>query len=84
MASNTSNDILNLIKSLSLSERLKIAEEILRNIREENMEAKAAELATATQNGPAILSLAGIMNEEEARIWDSAIAESRKIDEDEW
>lgn len=37
MVSNTSNDIINLIKSLSLSERLKIVEEILRNIREEGL-----------------------------------------------
>ncbi len=84
MASSTSNDILKLVKGLSLSEQLKIVEEILRNIREENTEAEAGKPTKDTHNGPAILSLAGIMDEEEARIWDSAIAESRKIDEDEW
>ncbi|MCB9052734.1 MAG: hypothetical protein H6556_25130 [Lewinellaceae bacterium] len=84
MVSNTSNDIINLIKSLSLSERLKIVEEILRNIREEGFEPKAAPPSKETHEGPAILSLAGIMDEEEAKVWDSAVAESRKIDEDEW
>ena len=84
MASSTSNDIINLIKGLSLSERLKIVEEILRNIREEGLEPKVAPSAKETHDGPAILSLAGIMDEEEAKVWDSAIAESRKIDEDEW
>lgn len=84
MVSNTSNDIINLIKSLSLSERLKIVEEILRNIREEGLEPKAAQPSKETHEGPAILSLAGIMDEEEAKVWDSAVAESRKIDEDEW
>ena len=84
MASSTSSDILKLIKGLSLSERLKIVEEILRNIREENIGPEADKPTKDTHNGPAILSLAGIMGEADARIWDSAIAESRKIDEDEW
>ena len=84
MASSTSNNIINLIKGLSLSERLKIVEEILRSIREEGLEPKVALPAKETHEGPAILSLAGIMDEEEAKVWDSAIAESRKIDEDEW
>ncbi|MCO6488273.1 MAG: hypothetical protein J5I98_07650 [Phaeodactylibacter sp.] len=84
MASSTNKDIINLIKDLSLSERLKIVEEILRDIREVGLEPKAANSSKDAHKGLAILNLAGIMNEEEAKMWDSAVAEARKIDEDEW
>lgn len=74
MTSVTSNDLISLINGLSLPERLKIAEDILRNIREESMEKVAGK-----EHQPAILKFAGIMEEEEAKVWESAVAESRKI-----
>ena len=77
----TSNEVVKLIKGLSLADRLKIVEEILRSIREEeSLRDKKEEKG----NGPAILAMAGIFDEEEAKVFESAIAESRKIDEDEW
>lgn len=83
MTSITSNDVIRLIKGLSLPEQLKIVEEILRNIREESLEIEAPK-SSGEKNEPAILKFSGIMDEEEAKVWDSAIVESRKIDEDEW
>ena len=83
MTSSSSNDLLKLINSLSLAERLKIVEEILRTIREEGVDAKASESGKAS-GGAALLKFVGIMTEEEARVWDEALAESRKIDQDEW
>lgn len=76
----SSSEIISLIKSLSLTDRLKIVEEVLRNIREENMTKGSNEKEVE----PPILSLAGIIDEEEAKIWNSAVEESRQIDEDEW
>lgn len=85
MTSNTSNDVIKLIKGLSLPERLKIVEEILKNIREETLRAKkTVDPEKETGQGPAILKFAGIMDDDEAKVWESAVAESRKIDEDEW
>lgn len=74
MPSITSSEVIRLIKDLSLPQRLKIAEDILRNIREESMEKSSTE-----ENKPAILKFAGIIDEEEAKVWQSAVAESRKI-----
>jgi hypothetical protein len=76
----SSNEVIDLIKNLSIAERLMIVEAILRNIREEN----AAQKESKMNEEPAILSLAGIFDEEEAQVFENAIAESRKIDEDEW
>ena len=81
----TSSEVIKLIKGLSLADRLKIVEEILKNIREEEfLRGKEVETKEEKNNGPAILTLAGIFDEEEAKVFESAIAESRKIDEDEW
>jgi hypothetical protein len=82
----TSNDIIKLTRGLSLSERLKIVEEILRGIREEEIlrekeiKSKPKEKSAASP----ILAMAGIFDKEEAKVFEIAIAESRKIDEDEW
>ena len=80
----SSNEIINLIKGFSLIERLIIVEEILRNIREENLEQKVAGQYKEKKSGPAILNLAGIIDEEQAKVLNSAVEESRKIDRDEW
>lgn len=81
----TSNEVINLIKGLGLADRLKIVEEILRNIREEEaLREKNLKTKEEKKSGPAILTMAGIFDEAEAKIFESAIAESRKIDEDEW
>ena len=80
----SSNEVINLIKGFSLTERLIIVEEILRNIREENSAKKVAKNAEEVNSKPAILSLAGIFDENEALIFNAAVKESRKIDKDEW
>lgn len=80
----TGSEIINLIKGFSLSEKLRLVEEILRNIREENISIREQSETKEKKDEPAILSFAGILNEEEAKIFDSAVEESRKIDENEW
>jgi hypothetical protein len=80
----TGSEIINLIKGFSLSEKLRLVEEILRNIREENISIREQIETKEKKDKPAILSFAGILNEEEATVFDSAVEESRKIDENEW
>lgn len=81
----SSNEAVKLIKNLSLVDRLIIVEEILKGIREEEMLEENEHNSKADHNnGPAILAMAGILDDEEASVFDTAIAESRKIDEDEW
>eukprot|EP01024_Parvocaulis_polyphysoides_P032107 TRINITY_DN28846_c0_g1_i1.p1 TRINITY_DN28846_c0_g1~~TRINITY_DN28846_c0_g1_i1.p1 ORF type:complete len:115 (+),score=7.88 TRINITY_DN28846_c0_g1_i1:34-345(+) len=75
----SSNEVIELIKGFSLKERLLIIEEILRNIREEN-----ATSSPDDKNSPAILDLAGVIDAQEAEVFNSAISESRQVDEDEW
>ncbi len=82
---NTNHEVINIIKRLSLNDRLMIVEEILRSIHEEEVLLKEdLKIKKAEESGPAILTMAGILGEEEAKLFESAIAESRKIDEDEW
>lgn len=81
----TSNEVIRLIKGLSLSDRLKIVEEVLRSIREESsIREEELKTKTETNKGPGILTMAGIFDEEEVKVFESAISESRKIDADEW
>ncbi len=80
----SSNEVINIIKSFSLTERLMIVEEILRNIREENVKQKSTDHPKKENSKLGILNLAGIINEEEAKVFDCAVEESRKIDRDEW
>lgn len=80
----SSNEVINLIKGFTLTERLMIIEEVLKNIREENVSQNIANPSMEEKSGPAILSLAGIIDEEEAKVWNSAVQESRQIDKDEW
>ena len=72
------NDILELINTFSVSERLELVAEIIKAIREEEGE-KEPESGT-----PQILELAGILNEEEAGEMEEAVQESRKVDLDGW
>lgn len=81
----TNNEIIRLIRFLSISDRLKIVEDILKGIREESeFEKEELKLKVEEEIGPAILTMAGIFDEEEAKVFDSAISESRKIAEDGW
>lgn len=80
----SSSEIIDLIKRFSLSERLLIAEEIIKDIREENKVREIEEQSEDISEGPAILEFAGIMNEEEAQIFTDAVAASRKVDVNEW
>jgi len=74
----SSHEIIRLVEELSLTERLLIVEEILKNIRKEKLEIAPVVPTTG------ILSLAGIMDEEEASEWYEAIGEARQIDQNEW
>jgi hypothetical protein len=80
----SSNELINLIKGFSITERLMIVEEILRNIREENVTTEMTENSKEANAEPAILSLAGVIDKEEADVMTSAVEESRRIDRDEW
>lgn len=74
----SSHEIIRLVEELSLTERLLIVEEILKNIRKEKLE------TTPVIPPTGILSLAGIMDESEAEKWYQAVGEARQIDQNEW
>jgi len=80
----SSTEVVNLIRGFSTTERLKIVEEILRNIREENNDYLSKDHSKNESFEPAILNFAGIITEKEADVLRSAVAESRKIDRNEW
>jgi hypothetical protein len=75
----SSHEVIQLIEGFSLRERLIIIEEVLKNIRED----KSIELPKI-ETQPSILSLAGIMDDEEAKVWYGAVEDARKIDQNEW
>lgn len=77
-------ELVNQIKHFSVKEKLILVEEILRTIREEDVLEKNTPDLRETSSEPAILSLAGIIDDEEAKVFYSAIKESRKIDKNEW
>lgn len=79
----STNELITLINKFSLSERLKIIEEVLRGIREDNI-VSPEEREKGTNDPPKILELAGVMTEEEASVYEEAVEDSRKIDRDEW
>jgi hypothetical protein len=76
----SSSEVISLIKGFSLSERLLIVEEILRNIREENIKNKELPKMNIKNEISPILSFVGILDNKEADLMESAIDESRKID----
>jgi hypothetical protein len=73
----SSHEVIRLIEGFSLVERLRIVEEVLKNIREEKLDVAPVEVAKPSL----LLSLAGIMDEEEAKVWYEAVEDSRKVDE---
>jgi len=79
----STNELIKLINTFSLSERLKIVEEVLRGIREEKIVIPNDKEGESNEP-PKILELAGVMTDEEASEYDKAVEESRKIDENEW
>jgi hypothetical protein len=79
----STNELITLINKFSLTERLKIVEEVLRGIREDRTVGSDDE-EKETNKSPKILELAGVMTDEEASVFNEAIEDSRKIDEDEW
>ena len=74
--------IINQINRYTLTERLMIVEQILKKIREDNP--ATAEKSTNNSDKKGILKFAGILTEEEAQVMENAVAESRKIDRNEW
>ncbi|MDX2067666.1 MAG: hypothetical protein SFV55_04520 [Haliscomenobacter sp.] len=71
----SSHEVIKLIEGFSLAERLRIVEEVLKNIREEKLNVTPSEVAK-----PSLLSLAGIMDDEEAKVCYEAVEGSRKVD----
>lgn len=79
------------VHKLSRTEQLALLSSIAKMLSEEeagpapdsrNLQQDKA--AKTDSDQPAILSFAGIMDEEEAKVWESAVEESRKTDRDEW
>jgi hypothetical protein len=79
----STNELITLINKFSLTERLKIVEEVLRGIREDRTVGSDDE-EKETNKSPKILELAGVMTDEEASVFNEAIEDSRKIDKDKW
>lgn len=79
----STNELIMLINKFSLTERLKIVEEVLRGIREEDIVIQDDKSGDSDEL-PKILELAGVMTEEEAAEYKEAVEESRKVDKDEW
>lgn len=75
----SSHEVIQLIEGFSLRERLIIIERVIKNIRED----KSIELPKSEPE-PSLLSLAGIMDDEEAKVWYGAVEDARKIDHHEW
>jgi hypothetical protein len=75
----THSEIINLVKGLSLSERLALVETILKDIREDKELLAETQSPQGVSSEPGIMSLAGIMTEEEAEVFYGALKESRKI-----
>ena len=80
----TANELIRIVSRYSLVERLKIVEAILKQIREDNFAKNNNSNPKNTPQNNGFLSFAGILNETEARIFENAIDESRKIDSNEW
>ena len=79
----STNELIVLINKVSLTERIKIVEEVLRGIREEKG-VFSSEKDIDSNETPKILELAGKITEEEAAQYIEAVEESRKIDKNEW
>jgi len=71
----STSELINLINEHHLLDRLEIVEAVLKHIREEKK---------SPINNLSILEFAGIIDDDEAKVFESAILESRKIDNNEW
>jgi len=71
----SSKELIALVNKHEVTERLKIVEAILKNIREEG---------SKSNNSLKILEFAGIFKDEEVGLFEEAVEESRKIDTNEW
>lgn len=69
-------DILNIITRLSISDRIRLVEEILRSIREE-------EIIEGEHSGDGLLEFAGVIDDEALKM-KNAVLESREIDLNGW
>ena len=79
----TANELIQTANTYSLVERLEIVEGILKKIREDDLPKEKNGTHTVSQKS-GILDFAGIWSEEEASVFETAVEESRKIDENEW
>ena len=79
----TAHELIQTANTYSLVERLEIVEGILKKIREDDLPKEKNGTHTAPQKS-GILDFAGIWSEEEASVFETAVEESRKIDENEW
>jgi hypothetical protein len=70
-------DILNIITRLSISDRIRLVEEILRSIREED-------IIEGEHSGDRLLEFAGVIDDDEALKMKNAVLESREIDLNGW
>ena len=77
-------EIVSQINALSYKEKLWVMEKILKSMREEAEGIKDSSADDGVVPPFSLLDFSGIWDENEARIFHSAINESRKIDEDEW
>ncbi|MEZ5057317.1 MAG: hypothetical protein R2879_09810 [Saprospiraceae bacterium] len=77
----SASEVISMINKFSLKERLRIVEEILRGIRNEDVVIDT-ETEKKDYPKPKILELAGILSEDEAADYEKAVEDSRKIDKD--
>lgn len=82
----SSNELIKLIKSLSIVDRLKIVENILKDIREESVGKRlhGEKCPENMETHSVLISLAGVISEKEADVLQKAVDESRIIDHDKW
>ncbi len=78
----SANEVIKIVNDLNWVERLKVVEAILRGIRIERVHSRVS--INQEVSPPRILELSGIWDENDARIFEEAVLESRKIDGDEW
>lgn len=78
----SNSEVIHLVSGLRIADRLMIVEEMLKHIREEHAASGTTEVLEEGWARPAILRLAGVMDEAEAQVMNSAVEEARKIDRD--
>lgn len=71
-------EILKELSTLSLLDRLFVIEEVLKQIRTESSMTKKEVVSTS------VLEFSGILDEDEAKIFEESVLESRETEENEW